>query len=67
MPETTGVASGFVERFYDFESGRIYFFDYHLGNALPAMKRIRFAAQIDDRDFYLSPVIGIDGPGRIKF
>ena len=33
MPESTGVASGFVERFYDFESGQIYFFDNHLGGS----------------------------------
>ena len=63
MPESTGVASGFVELFYDFKSGKIYFLDDHLGNAVCAMKRIRFGAQIDDRDFYFTPVIGIDGSG----
>jgi hypothetical protein len=63
MPESTGIAFGFVKFRYDLKSGHINFFNHHLGNPVSAPKPVRFAAEVNDSDFYFTPVIRIDGSG----
>jgi hypothetical protein len=40
MPETAGVAFGFVKFFYDIQSGQIHLFNDHLSDAVSAPKSV---------------------------
>lgn len=65
MPKAALIAFGRREVFHDLQLETADLLDYHLGDAITALDRVRLRPQIDQGDFNFTPVIGIDGARRI--
>lgn len=65
MAEPPAIALGFIQFFDNIKLGSIYFLNNHLCNTVAAFKRIGLRAQINNRDFNLATIVGVNGTGGI--
>jgi len=61
MPEAAMASLCGVQFLYQYEVGLLCLANDHLRDTVAVMNRLRFVAQVDQYNFYLSPVIAING------